>query len=181
MTNKAHFCAFLWLTITVLSWQQIRLRLKGLHNFAFYILIFAFSFQSLTPRPSSFTPNPSPFAPNVIVRNYLRLYICKDTFTNVVSALQNHFFMQNKPNFLDDQMNVSSFIATNYEQRTMNYEIKNKPKTNPIQSQYKPNTKPIRTQFKPNLSYRSLWRSRNKPKFTLIPLTDFLVRISRRY
>jgi hypothetical protein len=57
--------------------------------------------------------------------------------------------MQNKPNFLGDQMNVSSFITTNYEQRTMNYEIKNKPKTNPIQSQYKPNTKPIRTQFKP--------------------------------
>ena len=57
--------------------------------------------------------------------------------------------MQNKANFLDDEMNVTSFITINYEQRTMNYEIKNKPKTNPIQTQYKANTNPIRTQFKP--------------------------------
>ena len=57
--------------------------------------------------------------------------------------------MQNKPNFLDDQMNVSYFITNNYEQRTMNYEIKNKPNTNPIQSQYKANTNPN----KPNLCH----------------------------
>jgi hypothetical protein len=76
------------------------------------------------------------------------LYISRDTFTNVMSALQIHLFMQNKPNFLDDQMNISDCFTTNYEQRTMNYERKNKPKTNPIQTQYKANTNPIRTQYK---------------------------------
>jgi hypothetical protein len=66
-----------------------------------------------------------------------------------MSALQIAPFLTNKPNFLDDQMNVTSFIITNYEQRTMNYVIKNKAKTNPIQTQYKANSKSIRTQFKP--------------------------------
>jgi hypothetical protein len=46
-------------------------------------------------------------------------------------------------------MTVSDLLTTNYEQRAMNYEIKNKPNTKPIQSQYKPNPKPIQTQFKP--------------------------------
>jgi hypothetical protein len=45
-------------------------------------------------------------------------------------------------------MSVSSFITMDYEQRTMNYEIKNKANSNPIQTQFKPNTKPKRTQFK---------------------------------
>ncbi len=82
------------------------------------------------------------------------LYICRDTFTDVMSALQIAPVLTNKPNLLDGQMNVSSFITTNYEQRTMNYEIK----TNPIQSQFKPNTKPIQTQNKPNTKP-------NKPNF----------------
>ena len=37
-------------------------------------------------------------------------------------------FMQNKPNLLNAQMNVSSAITMNYEQLTMNYANKNKPK-----------------------------------------------------
>jgi len=44
--------------------------------------------------------------------------------------------MQNKPNLPDTQMNVSSSITMNYEHKTMNYAIKNKAKTNPIQSQF---------------------------------------------
>ena len=58
--------------------------------------------------------------------------------------------MQNKPNFQKSQMNVSSVITMNYEQRTMNDELKNKPNSKPIQSQFKPNTKPIQTQYKAN-------------------------------
>jgi hypothetical protein len=58
--------------------------------------------------------------------------------------------MQNKPNFQKSQINVSPFITMNYEQRTVNYEVKNKPKTNPIQTQYKANTKPIQTQNEAN-------------------------------
>jgi release factor glutamine methyltransferase len=51
--------------------------------------------------------------------------------------------MQNEPNFRKSQMNVNTFITMNYEQRTMNDEIKNKPNSNPKQSQYKPKTNPI--------------------------------------
>ena len=47
--------------------------------------------------------------------------------TTVESALQNHLFMQNEPNSQKTQMNVNAVITTNYEQRTMNYEIKNEP------------------------------------------------------
>jgi len=69
--------------------------------------------------------------------------------TTVESALQNHLFMQNKPNFQKSQINVSTVITMNYEQRTTNYEIKNKPNSKPIQTQFKANTNPIQSQFKP--------------------------------
>jgi len=70
--------------------------------------------------------------------------------TLVESALQIHPFLTNKANFRKSQMNVSTVITMNYEQRTMNDELKNKPNTNPIQSQYKANTNPIQTQYKAN-------------------------------
>jgi tRNA threonylcarbamoyladenosine modification (KEOPS) complex Cgi121 subunit len=35
--------------------------------------------------------------------------------------------MQNKPNFPDTQMNISTVKTKHYEQRTMNNELKNKP------------------------------------------------------
>jgi|GEM_PF-5831300 len=81
----------------------------------------------------------------------LMYYLCAfGTSTTVESALQIRLFMQNKPNFRKSQMNVNTVITMNYEQRTMNYEIKNKPNSKPIQSQFKPNTKPIQTQYKAN-------------------------------
>jgi len=40
--------------------------------------------------------------------------------------------MQNKPNLLNAQMNVSSAITMNYEQLTMNYANKNKANSKPI-------------------------------------------------
>ena len=42
--------------------------------------------------------------------------------------------MQNKPNLLNAQMNVSSAITMNYEQLTMNYANKNKPNSKPIKA-----------------------------------------------
>jgi len=44
--------------------------------------------------------------------------------------------MQNKPNLLDAQMNVSSVETMNYEQTTMNNANKNKAKTNPISEKF---------------------------------------------
>jgi len=46
--------------------------------------------------------------------------------------------MQNKPNFLDALMNVTSIITEDYEKKTLGERGKNKPNTNPIQTQYKP-------------------------------------------
>ena len=40
--------------------------------------------------------------------------------------------MQNKANFQNDKMNVSTVISTNYKQKTINYANKNKAKTKPI-------------------------------------------------
>jgi hypothetical protein len=59
--------------------------------------------------------------------------------TTVEGALQIRPFLTNKPNFPDDQMNVSTVITKDYEQLTMNNEPKNKANSNPI----KPNSKPI--------------------------------------
>jgi len=44
--------------------------------------------------------------------------------------------MQNKPNLLDAQMNVTSVNTMNNEQLTMNYANKNKPNSKPIQTQF---------------------------------------------
>ncbi len=143
MTNKAPFCAFLWLTLTVLGRLKIKVRPKGLHNFAFYILIFAFSFQSLTPNPSSLIPaqplislHASTYVP---VRH---LYNCRDTFTYVMSALQIRLFMQNKAKFKKVKSNVTDLLIRNYEQMDT-WSIRKK------QSQYKANTNPIQTQTNP--------------------------------
>jgi hypothetical protein len=65
-----------------------------------------------------------------------------------MSALQIHLFMQNKAKFQKVKLNVNKVLTRNYEQMDTWLIRKNKPKTNPIQSQFKPNTKPKRTQFK---------------------------------
>jgi len=59
-------------------------------------------------------------------------------FTTVEKPLQISSFMQNKPNFPDAQMNVSRVSAKDYEEWTLGKRGKNKPNTNPIQTQYKP-------------------------------------------
>ena len=45
--------------------------------------------------------------------------------------------MQNKPNFPDDQMNVTSFYAVDYENKS-NWTLgKNKPNSNPIKANFR--------------------------------------------
>ncbi len=59
--------------------------------------------------------------------------------------------MQNKANFLDALMNVTSLITVDYE-NIANWTLgENKPNTNPIKANTKPikaNTMPIQTQYK---------------------------------
>jgi hypothetical protein len=83
--------------------------------------------------------------------------------TTVERALQISPFLTNKPNFRKSQMNVSAVITKNYEQSTMNDEIKNKPNSNPIQTQYKPK----QTQYKPNSNpiQTQFWRQKNAAAF----------------
>ncbi len=80
-------------------------------------------------------------------------------------------FMQNKPNFQKSQMNVNNVSIMSYVNWTLGYRGKNKPKTNPIQSQFKPN--PQNTKIKlshylkrtySNFHYFKLFK--NKPNQT---------------
>ncbi|MHC4284038.1 MAG: hypothetical protein ACYSWZ_13860 [Planctomycetota bacterium] len=74
------------------------------------------------------------------------LYACRETITDVMSALQIHLFMQNKPKFRKSQMVVNKVLTKNYEQMDTWSIRKNKPNSNPIQTQFKPN----QSQNKPN-------------------------------
>jgi len=51
--------------------------------------------------------------------------------------------MQNKPNLPDAQMNVNNVLTKDCENKTLGEHGKNKPNSNPIQTQYKANTNPI--------------------------------------
>jgi hypothetical protein len=56
--------------------------------------------------------------------------------TLVERALQiRPLFMQNKPNLGEDQMNISFYLTRNYEQRTMNNELKKQTQSNPTCSE----------------------------------------------
>jgi len=79
-------------------------------------------------------------------------YKCRAIITYVVSALQITLFMQNKPNFQKSQMNVNMVLTVDYERKDTWWSGKNKPNSNPIQTQSNPikaNKMPKQTQFKP--------------------------------
>jgi len=58
--------------------------------------------------------------------------------------------MQNEPNFRKVKLNVNKVLTKDYENKTLGGRGKNKPNTNPIQTQFKANSNPIQTQFKAN-------------------------------
>ncbi|MHC4110456.1 MAG: hypothetical protein ACYSUY_05230, partial [Planctomycetota bacterium] len=72
--------------------------------------------------------------------------------TTVESSLQIRPFMQNKPNFLDAQMNVNKVLTKDYDKMDTWASGKNKANSNPIQSQSNPikaNKTPKQTQTNP--------------------------------
>ncbi|MHC4654131.1 MAG: hypothetical protein ACYS91_03825 [Planctomycetota bacterium] len=86
------------------------------------------------------------------LRENKALYNCRETFTDVMSALQIRLFMQNEPNFRKSQMNVTDLLTRDYRRMDTWSIRKNKPNSNPIQSQSNPikaNKMPKQTQFKP--------------------------------
>jgi len=72
------------------------------------------------------------------LRLFKALYNCRDTFTDVMSALQIDPFCSNKPNFRKSRMNVNKVLTKDYDKKTLGQRGKNKPNSNPIQTQYKP-------------------------------------------
>ncbi len=102
------------------------------------------------------------------LRAYKVLYNCRDTFTDVMSALQIRPFMQNKANFRKSQMNVNKVLTKDYEKKTLGERGKNKANTNPIQTQYKANSNPIQSQNKPNTKPNKANQTQfSYPKLTL--------------
>jgi len=65
------------------------------------------------------------------------LYNCRDTFTDVMSALQIRLFMQNKANFRKSQMNVNKVLTKDYEKKTLGERGKKQSQTNPNKAKFK--------------------------------------------
>ena len=65
------------------------------------------------------------------------LYNCRETFTNVMSALQNKLFMQNKANFRKVKLNVNNVLTKDYDKMDTWSIGKKQTQTKPIQSQSK--------------------------------------------
>jgi len=83
--------------------------------------------------------------------------------TLVESALQITPFFTNKPNFRKSQMNVTNLLTREYDKMDTWSSGKNKPNSNPIQSQYKPK----QTQCLPATPFGracppSVWRHKGK-------------------
>ena len=72
---------------------------------------------------------------------------------DIITYFQIHSFMQNKANFKTIIIDVNFFMKRQYEISSRLPGPKNKPNSNPIQSQFNPiqtQFKPIQTQFKAN-------------------------------
>ena len=87
---------------------------------------------------------------------------------NTGSEKPANLFMQNKPNLPNTQMNVSPVNTTNYEPRTTNCFMKNKPNSNPIKAK----TNPIQSQSKPKQSQFIPTEGGSNPIRSL-PLPDY--------
>jgi len=93
--------------------------------------------------------------------------------------------MQNKPNLLNAQINITAFIISNYEENRPFCPRKNKPNSNPIKPNYKKaemNVSAVIT--KQYEDYRLPALTKNKPKQTQTnPIIRFLpgLRCKRRH
>ncbi len=157
MTNKTLFCSFyvsfckfcasLRLKRTVFTRLQIKVRPKGLHSFAFYILIFDFS---------------SCLRGEKIRKISVNSWLINDLRSTKAYVRKNNLFMQNEPKFRKVKFNVTKVITKDYEQMDTWSSGKNEPKTNPNepktnpikankmpkQTQNEPKTNPIKANFK---------------------------------
>ncbi|MGB2806545.1 MAG: hypothetical protein WBC22_02305 [Sedimentisphaerales bacterium] len=68
------------------------------------------------------------------LRAYKAIYICRETFTDVMSALQIRLFMQNKANFRKVKLNVNKVLTGDYEKRTLSERGEKQSQTKPIKA-----------------------------------------------
>ncbi len=156
------FCAFLWLK------NPRNLRLK---NSCLCVFVAINPFNQRNPW----------------LINYLRackaLYKCRETFTDVMSALQIGPFCSNKANFRKSQMNVTDLLTKDYDQMDTWLSGKNKPNSNPIQTQFKPNQsqyKPNSNPNKPNFTLTYLWRLKSMADYSTMPPVKRIREVSNR-
>jgi hypothetical protein len=71
------------------------------------------------------------------LRAYKALYICRETFTDVMSALQIRLFMQNEPKFRKSQMNVNRVLTTDYDKMDTWWSGTKQSQTNPNKAKFK--------------------------------------------
>ena len=69
---------------------------------------------------------------------------CRDTFTDVMSALQIKLFMQNEPKFRKVKLNVNKVLTKEYDKKETWSIGKNEPKTNPNEPKTNPNSKRLK-------------------------------------
>ena len=100
---------------------QIRVRPKGLHNFAFYIL--NFDFPSHLPLMSLLAHTYVP---------YNSLYKRRGVSITIEDSLQIAPFFAKQTQFPKSQMNVNPYNRTHYENRSNSTLGENKPNSNPI-------------------------------------------------
>jgi len=134
MTNKAPFCAFLWLSITVLI--RLITSMISVNPVIMYI-------SSSCPSCASWLKNPFNQR-NPLSMNDLRLR--KITYEII------NLFLQNEPNFKKVKLSITIEMKKDYEQMDTWSIRKNEPKTNPNEPKTNPilaNKTPVRTQFKP--------------------------------
>jgi hypothetical protein len=102
------------------------------------------------------------------------LYISREIFTDVMSALQIKLFMQNEPKFRKVKFNVNKVLTRNYVQMDTWSIRKNEPKTNPKQTQIKKGQNESKYFYNNQLRTKNdeLRTNKNKPNFTLVPGQD---------
>ncbi len=173
MTNKAPFCASLWLKRTVFSWLLKKAISMALWTKAILCVKSSLLEQSLprlvrhpfggTPsRPIRSLPtyhvgpcNPrNPWLINDL-RLFKALYICRELSTSVESSLQIKLFMQNKANFQKVKLNVTKVLTKDYDQMDTWSIGKKQSQTNPNKAKSK--------KAKMNITSASIKGYENKP------------------
>jgi len=127
---RVHFFPLVYpgLTRTVLSWLLKKAVSMALWTKADLCGKSSLLEQSLPRTPSQ--PKTSESSVSSVSKNLCNLWLLFRSYKTLHlsrTLYKSALFLQNKPNLLDAQMNVSSVKTMNYEQITMNNANKNKP------------------------------------------------------